>query len=285
MTQPGDVPPVTHSFDQDYWDEIWQGDRSVAMGSSPANPHLVEEITGLAPGSALEAGCGAGAEAIWLAQQGWEVTAADVASAALAVAAERAAAGGVADRVRWVQADLSVWEPDTHYDLVTTHYAHPAMPQLEFYDRIASWVAPAGTLLIVGHLHQDTADGPEHGHAARRTATRTGATARGHPPRPRRPQPPSRSDWTRVGGRSSRRRSRTGPCPVPATPRSRSTTWSSEPSAADVSGDRSLRRLVPVVHGVGVHLLDQRNLLVEVVGGPVGRSAPARAPAPAPCPA
>lgn len=39
------------------------------------------------------------------------------------------------------------------------------MPQLEFYDRAAAWVAPRGTLLIVGHLHQDaTEDGHEHGH-------------------------------------------------------------------------------------------------------------------------
>jgi hypothetical protein len=49
------------------------------------------------------------------------------------------------------------------------------MPQLEFYDRTASWVAPGGTLLIVGHLHHDATveqhehgsahgDGYEHGH-------------------------------------------------------------------------------------------------------------------------
>ncbi|MGH3443946.1 MAG: SAM-dependent methyltransferase, partial [Nocardioidaceae bacterium] len=90
---------------------------------------------------------------------------ADIAAAALDHAAERATEAGVADRVQWVQADLSSWEPDTCYDLVTTHYAHPAMPQLEFYDRIASWVAPGGTLLIVGHLHHEpAADGNEHGH-------------------------------------------------------------------------------------------------------------------------
>lgn len=56
-------------------------------------------------------------------------------------------------------------QPDARYDLVTTHYAHPAMPQLEFYDRIASWVAPGGTLFIVGHLHRGShGDGSAHGH-------------------------------------------------------------------------------------------------------------------------
>ncbi|RLP93367.1 bifunctional 2-polyprenyl-6-hydroxyphenol methylase/3-demethylubiquinol 3-O-methyltransferase UbiG [Micromonospora sp. CV4] len=155
---------MTHSFDRDYWDRIWGGDRAAAMAAGQPNPHLIREVGDLAPGTALDAGCGAGAEAIWLATRGWQVTAADISAAALAHAAERAVAGGVAERVRWVEADLSTWQPDTRYDLVTTHYAHPAMPQLDFYDRIASWVAPGGTLLIVGHLdHQGTVAGHGHG--------------------------------------------------------------------------------------------------------------------------
>lgn len=160
-----ETPAVEHAFDNEYWDQIWTGDRAAAMGSSEPNPHLVHEVAELAPGTALEAGCGAGAEAIWLAERGWRVTGADIAPVALDRAAERAADAGVAERVQWVQADLSTWEPTERYDLVTTHYAHPAMPQLEFYDRTASWVAPGGTLLIVGHLHRDAGDGHEHGRA------------------------------------------------------------------------------------------------------------------------
>jgi SAM-dependent methyltransferase len=156
---------MTHSFDKEYWDQIWHGDRAESMAASQPNPHLMREVSDLAPGAALDAGCGAGAEAIWLAARGWQVTAADIATEALARAAERAAASGIAGRVQWVEADLSTWEPHATYDLVTTHYAHPAMPQLEFYDRIASWVAPAGTLLIVGHLHhEDHASTTVHGH-------------------------------------------------------------------------------------------------------------------------
>lgn len=154
---------MTHSFDQEYWDQVWQGDRAVAMASGKPNPHLEREVGDLTPGTALDAGCGAGAEAIWLAARGWHVTAADIATAALEHAAERAEVSGVADQVQWVQADLSVWEPDTRFDLVTTHYAHPAMPQLELYARVASWVAPGGTLLIVGHLHHEAPEGDGHG--------------------------------------------------------------------------------------------------------------------------
>ncbi|HWO50042.1 MAG TPA: class I SAM-dependent methyltransferase [Ornithinibacter sp.] len=173
---------MNHSFDKDYWDQIWTGERAGSMGTSEANPHLIQEVGGLAPGSAIDAGCGAGAEAIWLATQGWTVTAADVAEAALELAEQRAAAAGVAGQVQWVQADLSTWEPDGQYDLVTTHYAHPEMPQLEFYDRIASWVAPQGTLLIVGHLrHQghdhDHRSTQSDGHGDEQTQPPSAATA------------------------------------------------------------------------------------------------------------
>ena len=68
----------------------------------------------------------------------------------------------MSQQLTWIEADLTVWSPDTQFDLVTTHYAHPAMPQLAFYDRISTWVAPGGTLLIVGHLHIHDSTG--HGH-------------------------------------------------------------------------------------------------------------------------
>ncbi|MBM0232518.1 class I SAM-dependent methyltransferase [Micromonospora sp. STR1_7] len=154
-----------HDFDRDYWERHWQQTHhghSGAAGAGPPHPYLAGETTGLTPGTALDAGCGTGAEALWLAGHGWQVTAVDIASAALAVAAGRATAGGVSERVRWVEADLTTWDPGTRFDLVTTHYAHPAMPQLAFYDRISTWVAPGGTLLIVGHLHAPGATG--HGH-------------------------------------------------------------------------------------------------------------------------
>jgi cyclopropane fatty-acyl-phospholipid synthase-like methyltransferase len=176
---------VEHTFDNDYWDQVWHGDRAHAMGASPPNPHVVEQVADLTPGTVLDAGCGAGAEAIWLAARGWRVTGVDIAAAALDRAAARAAEAGVAHHVQWVRADLSTWEPESTYDLVTTHYAHPAMPQLEFYDRAASWVAPGGTLLIVGHLHEG---GAGHGHEtdgppASASATAATITARLDPAR------------------------------------------------------------------------------------------------------
>lgn len=166
----------THSFDEDYWERHWQ-DRESGV-AHPPNPYLAAETADLAPGTALDAGCGAGAEAAWLAGHGWEVTAADISAEALAQAQAHAAEAGVADRVRWVQADLGTWEPASRFDLVTTHYAHAAMPQLEFYDRIAGWVAPGGTLLVVGHLHDHASSADGHHPPEAATATAAAVTAR-----------------------------------------------------------------------------------------------------------
>ena len=146
---------MTHDFDEDYWETHWrQVDGHGAEREIVPNPYLARETGGLAPGTALDAGCGEGTEAIWLARAGWQVTAVDISAEALSRASERATGmGAPPDRVEWVKADLGAWEPGRRFDLVTTHYAHPAMPQLEFYERISEWVAPRGTLLIVGHVH------------------------------------------------------------------------------------------------------------------------------------
>jgi SAM-dependent methyltransferase len=155
---------MTRAFDKEYWESHWQQANGHAPGREiVANPYLAREISSLEPGTALDAGCGEGAEAIWLAAESWRVTAADISAEALSRASGRAAKGCAApERVQWVEANLSVWEPGKQFDLVATHYAHPAMPQLAFYERISGWVAPGGTLLIVGHLH--TSGTPGHGH-------------------------------------------------------------------------------------------------------------------------
>jgi 2-polyprenyl-3-methyl-5-hydroxy-6-metoxy-1,4-benzoquinol methylase len=163
----------THDFDRPYWEQHWQQAHRSEPGAAKAmgpNPHLVRETGGLTPGTALDAGCGEGGEAGWLAAHGWDVTAADISAEALS----RAAASEASKSVNWVQADLTIWAPATQFDLVMTHYAHPSIPQLSFYDRISEWVAPGGTLLIVGHLH-----GAGHGHhPAEAAATAATITAR-----------------------------------------------------------------------------------------------------------
>src|ERR1700722_2328882 len=104
---------MTQAFDKDYWKSHWQHADAQAKGEdSRPNPYLVQELSGRASGTALDAGCGEGAEAIWLASEGWQVTAVDISSEALSRASGPAAqAGAAAERVQWVEADLGVWEP------------------------------------------------------------------------------------------------------------------------------------------------------------------------------
>jgi SAM-dependent methyltransferase len=167
---------MTHDFDEHYWEKQWQQAPRREPGRTEPNPHLVRETGSLPPGTALDAGCGDGGEAIWLASRGWQVTAADISAAALARAAARAAKAGLPQErdLQWLRADLTVWDPGRQFDLVTTHYAHPSMPHLAFYDRLSGWVALGGTLFIVGHLH--TAG---HGHEppAEASVTLTDITA------------------------------------------------------------------------------------------------------------
>lgn len=156
-----------HTFDKAYWERHWTPSADSGGRDLPVNPYLPAETTHLRTGTALDAGCGTGAEAIWLAAGGWQVTGADISSAALSAAADRAGLAGLADRVDWVEADLTGWEPGRTWDLVVTSYAHADTGQHALYRRIGSWVAPGGTLLVVGHLHGGHDDHPERAAADR----------------------------------------------------------------------------------------------------------------------
>src|SRR5213078_3231099 len=89
------------------------------------NPQLVAEAADLPAGRALDAGCGEGADAIWLAQRGWEVVATEISDVALGRAAEHARAtdAEAVTRIAWRQADLLLDPPDPDaFDLVTAQF-------------------------------------------------------------------------------------------------------------------------------------------------------------------
>ncbi len=154
-TRHGHADPEPPPFGKRYWEDHWA--RAGRRAPAPANPYVVSATADLPPGSALDAGCGVGAEAIALAERGWKVTGADISPAALSTA--RARTEDAAARIEWVDADLTRWEPERTWDLVVTNYAHPDSGQLAFYRRLASWVAPGGSLLVIAH-----AAGGGHGH-------------------------------------------------------------------------------------------------------------------------
>jgi SAM-dependent methyltransferase len=143
---------MTTAQDERYWDERYGENHSVWSGEP--NPQLVSETSGLVPGTALEVGSGEGADAIWLARRGWNVTAVDFSAVALARAADRIAdEQETAKRITWAHHDVTQWTPPAAtFDLVTTHYMQLPRAQREaLFRRLAAAVAPGGTLLIVGH--------------------------------------------------------------------------------------------------------------------------------------
>ncbi|MFE2035168.1 class I SAM-dependent methyltransferase [Streptomyces scopuliridis] len=134
-----------------FWEDFYRAKDAVWSGN--ANPILVREVTGLASGTALDVGCGEGADAIWLARGGWRVTAVDVSSTALDRAAGHAAAAGVADRIDWQRHDLGRSFPTGAFDLVSAQFLHSPVeiPRDRILRSAASAVAPGGTLLVAGH--------------------------------------------------------------------------------------------------------------------------------------
>jgi SAM-dependent methyltransferase len=140
-------------YGEEFWDARYSS--AHALWSGKPNRHLVTEADGLAPGTALDAGAGEGADAIWLAGRGWRVTAVDISGVALERAAGHAAQAGddVAGRIEWLRADLLAWVPrERVYDLVTAQYLHvPTDIRRALVRRLAAAVADGGTLLIVGH--------------------------------------------------------------------------------------------------------------------------------------
>jgi cyclopropane fatty-acyl-phospholipid synthase-like methyltransferase len=126
--------------------------REAAWNPEP-NVLLVESVTGLAPGAALDVGCGEGTDALWLAKRGWTVTAVDISNVAL----ERARVADATHQVTWLQADLLVWQPPADaYDLVSAHFLHIAPAERPaFFGRLAMAIRRGGTLLVVAHHPSD----------------------------------------------------------------------------------------------------------------------------------
>jgi 2-polyprenyl-3-methyl-5-hydroxy-6-metoxy-1,4-benzoquinol methylase len=150
-------------YTQAFWDDRYQS--ADKLWSGHPNAQLVAQVTGLPPGDALDVGSGEGGDAIWLASRGWHVTAVDVSAVALDRAAQAAAAAGVQDSISWQQRDMLTWDPGpARFDLVSAQFMHlPKEAQEAMHGRLAAAVRAGGTLLIVGHLHDEL-----HAHIAPR---------------------------------------------------------------------------------------------------------------------
>ena len=133
------------------WEEHYRAKPQVWSGR--VNASLAEIAGQLPAGRALDLGCGEGADAIWLAEQGWTVVAVDISSTALERVRAQAAARGVADRVDTRQHDLEHGLADGGFDLVSAQFLHStaAMDRAAILRAAAAAVVPGGSLLIVDH--------------------------------------------------------------------------------------------------------------------------------------
>lgn len=146
-------------MDAQFWDDRYRSRDRVFSGA--ANGVLVTEVTDLPPGQALDLGCGEGADALWLARLGWQVTAVDISPTAL----QRAAGADTEGRVVWTRADLTTTPPPAGaFDLVSAQYfPFPYQPDHTALRGLLDAVAPGGTLLFASHDPADLPPRPEQG--------------------------------------------------------------------------------------------------------------------------
>ena len=134
------------------WDERYS--QSELVWGAPPNAVVVEQVTALPRGRALDLACGEGRNAHWLATRGWEVTGLDYSAVALDKARRVAAEAprSVRERLDYRVADVTESDLGGEYDLVLMIYLHLAPEErMQVVNRAISALKPDGILMILGH--------------------------------------------------------------------------------------------------------------------------------------
>ena len=128
------------------WDERYS-ESGFAYGDQP-NDFLAAHFTEIPPGSVLDLGCGEGRNAVFLAEQGYEVTAVDQSAAGLQKAEQLADRRGV--RIATVQADLGQFTlRPNHWAGVVSIFCHlPPEIRRSLYASLVQGLRPGGVLLL-----------------------------------------------------------------------------------------------------------------------------------------
>ncbi|SCG65466.1 Methyltransferase domain-containing protein [Micromonospora siamensis] len=138
------------TMDSTAWDERYASAPELVWTAEP-NRFVVREVTGLTPGRAVDLAAGEGRNAVWLARQGWQVTAVDFSPVAVERGRDLARGSGVT--VDWQVADVTRYAPPADsFDLVLIAYLHlPAADLATVLSHARAAVRPGGTVLVVGH--------------------------------------------------------------------------------------------------------------------------------------
>jgi len=135
----------------EFWEQHYGGRDRIWSGR--VNARLAEVAEPLRPGHALDLGCGEGADALWLAERGWQVVAVDISQTALQRAAADARSRNLLGRVDFQRHDLSDSIPLGVFDLVSAQFLHSPvrLDRHRVLAGAADAVARGGVLLIVDH--------------------------------------------------------------------------------------------------------------------------------------
>jgi SAM-dependent methyltransferase len=140
--------------DASAWDERYRSADLIWGG--PPNRWVVSELGDAVPGTAIELACGEGRNALWLAAQGWQVTAIDFSP----VAIEKARELDTHRLVDWQVADATTYSPASEFDLALLCYLQLSATERRAAVRSgAGALAPGGTLLVVAHDSRNRTDG------------------------------------------------------------------------------------------------------------------------------
>ena len=146
-------------MDQQEWNEYYQNTDEVW---AEPDSDLIAEVEQIPAGRALDLGAGEGVNSLWLAEQGWQVTAIDFAPAAVTKIERVACQRDLPIRAQ--AADILKYQADIEYDLVVICYIHlPPDKRSQLLANAVSALAPNGTLLFIG-FPNDNAFGGDHEH-------------------------------------------------------------------------------------------------------------------------
>ena len=133
----------------DRWNERYAG-KELIWSAGP-NALFAEAVAQLENGTALDIACGEGRNALWLAKQGWQVSAMDFSSVAIDKAKKIARHREL--QVNWQVDDITTCAlPAAGFDLVAVIYLHtdPAARQI-WLPKALEGVKPGGTFIYIGH--------------------------------------------------------------------------------------------------------------------------------------
>ena len=113
-------------------------------------PPILEKAAKISNGYALDIGCGTGVQAVFMAENGYSVTAVDFIPKALEFARKRAKDANV--NISFQEDDITLWKTDQKFDLIFDSGCLHSLPQknLSIYkSNLLDWLKPNGNYILL----------------------------------------------------------------------------------------------------------------------------------------